>query len=184
MTIQTSIFNLIVDAVYDRLSDQVIDEIAENLDSDLNMPFRALIKGSYHGDPAISEAAINVKSGAEGWSHGLFMDGSKSGFEGIPYEFPNTVHNTLRFVVEYRLNFNAETSEGEAQRKAHLAMSRINWALWTMTTGLGPDSFGESTWGIEINDFFIEESGTDGKLWRGRTYISFFTDFDPVTEQP
>lgn len=183
MAEQTSIFNTIIDAVYDRLVDQVIDEVSESADADLNMPFRSVLKGKYHGDPFISEAVVNVKSGAENWSHTLNLESAKSGFEGLPYEFPGQVHNRLRFVVEFRVSFNADTTEAEAQRKAHLAMSRINWALWTMDTGLGPDSFGESTWGIELNNFFIIESGTDGKLWRGETWITFFTDYGPVTEQ-
>lgn len=187
MAEQTSIFNLISDALVEHLTETMIDTVAQAPDSDLNTPAGDVIAGRFRNDPQNAGIVIVINTGQQAWSHTLNLNAmgpGRSGFEEQAYEMGGaypTVNNRLRYTADIRIQFSAETTEAEARRKAHLILSRLKWSLWVMRPALGPDSFGESAWAVEVNNDYIAEGGdTGGITWDGVVLMTFFTSLSPT----
>lgn len=183
---QTSILNLLIYAIRDRLTDKLITAFDGDPDPEDEAQAGLVLVGKLQEDPTDTLINIIIREGndLDDWRHSLNVSDPKSGWAEQIYEIGGpypTVTNKRRYVIQLRLFYESEFDPDVARTKSNVILSRVEHALWTMSLGgIGRDSFGESPHAVEISESYLRQSGGPGTyIFKGEIKLAFVTSFDP-----
>jgi hypothetical protein len=172
----TSLLNILLEAVADRLTDTLIDDVSVG-----DPTLAGLVRsGKLQADPTAAKINVLVHFGSKEWPHEV--NTNHTGLRAPIREIGGveTVYQLRRFRVELALFFSGERDRDVARTKAHVVLSRAQHALMTIEMPV-QDSFGESPMLSNVASSYLLESGGPGNfIWRGELKVEFLTSFSPV----
>lgn len=181
---QTSILNLIPNAIAVRFTDKLITKVQNNPDPGADAGAGLVMIGKLQDDPTVTELNILIRPGGEDWPHTLNLHDGTSPTDELVHEMGGlgTIHWRRRFLIKLKLVFPGEFDPLEAHRKSNLVLSRTENALESMVPfRAGPDSFGERSSRVEVNETYLTQGGGPGIFFfRGELKITVFTQKDIV----
>lgn len=180
MATQTSILNLITDAIEDRLTEKLITDLDDNPDPDEEAQAGVVLQGKLLDDPTITSINIIIRGGDDKWPHTLNVADQTTAVRELAYEIGGGAFNKRRFIIYLKLFFEGEFEPAVAREKANIVLSRVENAIWSQNIRAIPrDSFGEKIWRHEVNDSWIRDGGGPGiYIYRGQVFVTYFTNVD------
>ncbi len=169
---QTSVINLLLDAMGTTLQQELITEISDETKAGL------VYTGTLRESPVDARINILPQVGDDKWRHIINADGK--GFQAPLYEIGGSsghgnVNWRRRFMVEIKIYLDGEPDRVQARRIAQVVLSRAESALRLMTLP-AIDDFGELAYLTQVVSSYLEEGGDSGiPIWRGQMYLEFFT---------
>jgi len=170
---QTSILNILPDALVTRLTEKLIT------DPDDDAKATNVIRGRLRDDPE-GLIIVKVEEGGEPWPHRLNIN--QGGMRAATYEIGGTNYGSFhrkRFVIVFELHF----GEGDAvtqERKAKVVYSRTQHAIHTMDMPTR-DDFGERASMVQIAGGYLTDDGGDADfVWNGMIWVEFLTTLEPT----
>lgn len=175
----TSVYNILMDGLRDRLVEVLIEGQPEN-----EVTRAGLVKvGKLQDDP--TETLINIlihEGRPDGDPHVLNVDNERPDLSGPTYEIGGggSAWYRNRFQVEFKLFFDGDYDRDESRRKANVVLSRTKQAIMTIDLhSLSTDSFGERAHMVSVYRHKISEGGGEGTfIWRGDISVEFLCGQD------
>ena len=172
----TSYYNLMMDALRDRLTSQLIDGIP---DSEITQA--GLIQvGRLQDDPTDTIINLLVRVGkVDSDPHVLNTNNDGPDASAPTYQIGGiSAWYRTRFEIEFRLFFDGDYDRDASRTKAHIVLSRAKKALMTIDLRAVPrDSFGEKPHMISVYEYKITEGGGEGTfIWRGDMKLEVICD--------
>lgn len=176
---QTSIENMVVQAIIDRLIEKMQVPFASEDETRLN----AVGVGKLQKNPNIPGTFIMIRPSTKQERHGLddqdpYIKAPISTVGG-----KNVAFYRNRYTLEVGMYFKGKESFKESLFQANLVLARLKHALMTMPIVQGRDTFGEGMWHAPIlYSKFIEEGGArvGPNNYRGDVLIDIYTVFSPT----
>lgn len=177
---QTSILNLITEAIEERLTEKLITDLVDNPDPDDEAQAGVVLQGKLLDDPTITQINVIIRGGDDKWAHTLNVADQTTAVRELAYEIGGGAFNKRRFVIYLKLFFEGEFDSAVARKKANVVLSRVENAIWSQNIRAIPrDTFGEKIWRHEVNDSWMRDGGGPGiYIYRGQVFVSYFTNVD------
>ncbi len=169
----TSIHNILMEALRDTLIDELIDGVPED-----EVTRAGVVKvGKLQDDPTDTIINILVHTGRQDADpHVLNTDPNRPDMGAPTYEIGGiSAFYRNRYQVEFRLFFDGSYDRDESRRRANIVLSRTKWAIMRMSMrSLSRDSFGERAHMVSVYKYRITEGGGEGTfIWRGDLDVEF-----------
>jgi hypothetical protein len=177
----TSILNILLDAVAERLKLKLLTEPVDDAKAGL------VRTGKLQDDPNAKKVNILVHPGGKDHPDLINTDTvGTSGMGGTIHEIGGYGSSTYRrrIDVEFQIFYSQEANRNTARMKANVAASRALHAIMTFPfESIPADSFGEHAYAVQVTQMYLFEGGGEGDFnWRGEMQIEFMTNHEPTED--
>lgn len=167
----TSVINLLVDAVVDHMTKGMSDLV-----NDPDTKIGLLRSGKLQDDPTINKLNILVREGGKDLPDILVP--RNHNFSAPQYTLGGGEFWLRRFIAEYELFFfQSAITRDEARRRANVIFSRFRYLLKTIALGQ-TDTFGETAIAVQSLKLIAREGGgpPGSFIWRADHQFEFLTE--------
>lgn len=171
----TSISNLLIEAIEDRLVQKLSDEQTDAAKA------RLVRAGRLQQDPTRRNINILVHPGGEDFPDGpdkiMVHESLDDDLQNFTYD-TDTVHWLRRFRVELTIFLRSRRDREESREIANVVASRAVSATESMDlTPIPVDNFNERAWWVSVEKLYLSEGGGEGSFnWRGEMWVEFRTE--------